>query len=206
MWNHQTQMHNAMAARGITWPRLSSQELDDMLVYLQNQPQTRGAEHFIELPSPENGELLFRDKGCAECHKGNLALENRLGDSTLTDIAAAMWNHAPQMRQPPPELTITEWRQLISYVWAKQFFATRGDAAHGRKVFESRKCAVCHNDPASGAPNLSKPAEPFSAISIVSVLWRHGPAMLQKMQAKHIAWPQLSQGEMANLIAYLNSR
>jgi hypothetical protein len=30
--------------------------------------------------------------------------------------------------------------------------------------------------------------------------------MLQKMQAKHIAWPQLSQGEMANLIAYLNSR
>jgi hypothetical protein len=177
-----------------------------MLVYLQNQPQTRGAEHFIELPSPENGELLFRDKGCAECHKGNLALENRLGDSTLTDIAAAMWNHAPQMRQPPPELTITEWRQLISYVWAKQFFATRGDAAHGRKVFESRKCAVCHNDPASGAPNLSKPAEPFSAISIVSVLWRHGPAMLQKMQAKHIAWPQLSQGEMANLIAYLNSR
>ena len=206
MWNHQNQMHNAMAARGIPWPHLTSQELDDMLVYLQNLPQTRQTKYFIELPPPENGERLFREKGCAECHKGNLSLENRLGDSTLTDVAAAMWNHAPQMRQPPPELTIGEWRQLISYVWAKQFFATRGDAARGRKVFESKKCAVCHNDPSSGAPSLSKPAEPYSAIGIVSVLWRHGPVMLRKMEEKHIAWPQIPPGEMANLIAYLNSR
>ena len=206
MWNHQTQMHNAMAARGITWPQLSSQELDDLLVYLQNLPQTRGIEHFITYPAPGNGEALFRDKGCAGCHVGKLALENRLGDDTLTDIAAAMWNHAPQMRQPPPELNINEWRQLISYVWAKQFFATHGDAGRGRKVFESKKCAVCHNDPSSGAPSLSKPAEPYSAIGMVSLLWRHGPAMLHRMEEKRIAWPQLTQDEMAYLIAYLNSR
>ncbi len=206
MWNHQTQMHNAMAARGIPWPQLSSQELGDMLVYLQNLPQTREIERFIQLPSPENGAALFRDKGCAECHQGKLALENRLADNTLTDVAAAMWNHAPRMRQPPPQLSIGEWRQLISYVWAKQFFANSGDASKGRKTFDSKKCAACHNDPASGAPSLSKSAEPYSAISIVSVLWRHGPAMLRKMQEKHISWPQLSQSEMANLIAYLNSR
>ena len=205
MWNHQTQMHNAMAARGVTWPHLSSQELEDLLIYLQNLPQTREKEDFLLLPSPENGEQLFREKGCAECHKGKLALENRLSDSTLTDVAAAMWNHAPQMRQPPPELTITEWEQLISYVWAKQFFATRGNAARGHKTFDSKKCAVCHNDPSSGAPTLSKPSEPYSAINMVSVLWQHGPAMLQKMHEKHITWPQLSQNEMANLIAYLNS-
>lgn len=206
MWNHQTQMHNAMAAKGIPWPKVTSQELTDMLVYLQNRPQTRGTQQFLLLPPPAQGETLFHDKGCADCHKGALALENRLGDSTLTDVAAAMWNHAPQMRQPPPELTTTEWRQLISYVWAKQFFATRGDATKGHKVFDSKKCAVCHNDAASGAPNLSKPAEPYSAITMVSVLWRHGPAMLRMMQEKHIAWPQLTQSEMGNLIAYLNSR
>jgi mono/diheme cytochrome c family protein len=206
MWNHQTQMHNAMAARGISWPQLSSQDLTDLMVYLQNLPQTRSIEHFLLLPPPAQGESLFHDKGCAECHQGKLALENRLGDSTLTDIASAMWNHAPQMRQPPPELTTTEWRQLISYVWSKQFFATRGDSARGNKTFESKKCASCHNDPSSGAPSLSKPAEPYSAITMVSVLWRHGPAMLRKMQEKHIAWPQLTQSEMANVIAYLNSR
>lgn len=206
MWNHQNQMHNAMAARGIAWPQLSSQDLDDMLVYLQNLPQTRGEEHFVDIPSGGNGEALFREKGCAGCHVGKLALENRLGDSTLTDIAAAMWNHAPQMRQPPPELSLDEWRQLMGYVWAKQFFATHGDAARGHKVFESKKCATCHNDASSGAPSLSKPAQPYSAITMVAVLWQHGPVMLSKMQEKHIAWPQLTQDEMANLIAYLNSR
>jgi cytochrome c2 len=207
MWNHQTQMHNAMAARGIPWPTVTSQELTDMLVYLQNLPQTRNTQTVLLLPAPgQGGEALFREKGCAECHKGALALENRLGDSTLTDVAAAMWNHAPQMRQPPPELTTTEWRQLISYVWAKQFFATRGDAARGQKVFESKKCAVCHNDPSSGAPKLSKPPEPYSAITIVSALWLHGPVMLKMMQEKHIIWPQLTPGEMNNVIAYLNSR
>ena len=207
MWNHQTQMHNAMAARRIPWPQVTPQNLTDMLVYLQNLPQTRNTQAILLLPSPgQGGEALFRDKGCAECHKGALALESRLGDSTLTDVAAAMWNHAPQMRQPPPELTVTEWRQLISYVWAKQFFAIRGDVARGHKVFDSKKCSVCHNDPSSGAPNLSKPAEPYSAITVVSALWLHGPVMLKMMQQKHIVWPQLTQNEMANVIAYLNSR
>jgi hypothetical protein len=41
---------------------------------------------------------------------------------------------------------------------------------------------------------------------MVDVLWKHGPSMLAKMQQEHIPWPQLSQSEMANLIAYLNSR
>jgi len=207
MWNHQSQMHNAMAARGIPWPRVTSQELSDMLVYLQNLPQTRNSQMILLLPAPgQDGETLFREKGCAECHKGALALENRLGDSTLTDVAAAMWNHAPQMRQPPPELTVTEWRQLISYVWAKQFFSVRGNAVRGAKIFDSKKCAVCHNDPSSGAPRLTKPAEPYSAITMVSVLWRHGPAMFKMMQEKHMAWPQVTPSEAANVIAYLNSR
>jgi cytochrome c551/c552 len=141
-----------MAARRIAWPQISSQELTDILVYLQNLPQTRSLQQVLSLPPLGRGEALFQEKGCAECHKGTLALENRWGDSPLTDDAAAMWNHAPQMRQPPPELTIDEWRQLISYVWAKQFFATRGDAARGHKIFDSKKCAVCHTDPSSSVP------------------------------------------------------
>jgi mono/diheme cytochrome c family protein len=207
MWNHQTQMHNAMAARGIGWPTVTGQDLTDMLVYLQNLPGRRNTQSILLLPAAgPDGETLFREKGCAECHKGALALENRLGDMTLTDVAAAMWNHAPQMRQPPPELSVEEWRQLISYVWAKQFFATRGDAGRGHKVFDSKKCSVCHNDASSGAPQLTKPAEPYSAITMVSALWKHGPAMLKMMQEKHISWPQLTQADMGNLIAYLNSR
>ena len=206
MWNHQAQMHNEMAARGVPWPQLSSQDLDDLLVYLQNLPQTRGEEQSMELPSMGSGEAIFREKGCIGCHVGKLALENRLGDSTLTDIAASMWDHAPQMRQPSPVLSTSEWQQLLAFVWAKQFFAARGDSAKGHKVYESKKCGTCHDDSSSGAPALAKPGEPYSSISMVHVLWQHGPAMLRKMNEKHIAWPQISQNEMANLIAYLNTR
>ncbi len=208
MWNHSDLMTGEMANRKIQWPSLTSQELDDLLVYLQNLPETRGAKLGFMLPTDEGGggEALFKQKGCVNCHKGALALEYRLGDSTLTDVAAAMWNHAPQMQRPHPQLTLAEMRQLLGYVWAKQFFYTKGDAGRGHRTFESKKCATCHNDPSSGAPTLGKPSEPYSAIAMVSVLWRHGPNMLHKMQERHIAWPQLSQTEMANLIAYLNSR
>jgi len=206
MWNHSDLMKGEMAARKIQWPQLTSQELDDLLVYLQNLPQTRGAKMEFTLPSGEGGDVLFKEKGCANCHKGALALEYRLGDGTLTDVAAAMWNHNPQMQKPHPQLSLDEMRKLLGYVWAKQFFYTKGDAGRGRKTFESKKCASCHNDSSSGAPALSKPNEPYSAIAMVAVLWRHGPAMLQRMEEKHIPWPQLTPAEMANLIAYLNSR
>ena len=206
MWNHSDLMKGEMANRKIQWPLLSSRELDDLLVYLQNLPETREAKLGFMLPSEEGGQALFKDKGCVTCHKGALALEYRLGDSTLTDVAAAMWNHSPQMQQPHPQLTLPEMRQLLGYVWAKQFFYTKGNIARGHRTFESKKCATCHNDASSGAPALAKPSEPYSAIAMVSALWKHGPAMLHKMQERHIAWPQLTQTEMANLIAYLNSR
>lgn len=206
MWNHADLMTGEMASRHIPWPHLTPQELDDLLVYLQNLPQTRQKQLMFNLPAEQNGEELFAEKGCINCHKGELALENRLGDWTLTEVAAAMWNHAPQMQKPHPELSLPEMQQILGYVWAKQFFGTRGDAARGHKVFESKKCAACHDNSSSGAPALTKPAEPYSAITMVSVLWKHGPAMLRKMQDQHIAWPQLTQTDMANLIAYLNSR
>ena len=206
MWNHADSMKGEMASRKVQWPQFTSQELDDLLVYLQNLPQTRSARLEFVMPVGEGGADLFRTKGCTDCHKGALALENRLGDSTLTDIAAAMWNHAPQMRQPHPALTLPEMRQILGYVWAKQFFRSNGETAKGRKIFEARKCTVCHDERSSGAPTLAKGAEPYSAITMVAVLWKHGPSMLRQMQDKHIAWPKLTQSEMANLIAYLNSR
>jgi mono/diheme cytochrome c family protein len=206
MWNHSGDMQKAASSRNIPVPQLSSQELDDILVYLQNLPETRRANLEFTLPSPEGGEGLFEKAGCAGCHKDNLALENRLSDATLTDIAAALWNHSSRMYNPHPDLTLAEMRQIVGYVWGRQFFLPKGDQVQGKKVFESKKCVTCHNDASSGAPALTKPAEPYSAITMVSVLWMHGPRMFSEMQKKNIAWPQLSPADMTNVIAYLNSR
>ncbi len=41
---------------------------------------------------------------------------------------------------------------------------------------------------------------------MVSVLWRHGPRMLDQMKTKGLAWPRFDGAQMADLIAYLNSK
>ena len=71
-------------------------------------------------------------------------------------------------------------------------------------MFAARNCAECHGVAGSGAPDLRANAGSITGISIVSALWRHGPAMLDQMAAKGIRWPQFRSGEMGDLIAYLN--
>ena len=206
MWSHAADMQKAAATRNVQLPAFTSLQLSDILVYLQNLPQTRNAQLEFTLPSPDGGDVLVQKYGCNGCHQGDRAFEKRLVDSTLTEVAAGMWNHAPQMLEAQRVMSLPEMRQILGYVWARQFFNPTGDVARGKKTFESKRCATCHNDSSSGAPALNKQTEPYSAISMVSVLWKHGPRMLREMQQKNIRWPQLSQAEMVNLIAYLNSR
>ena len=203
MWNHAATMKQEFARQKINWPRLDSQELTDMLVYLRNLPAARNAPVHVEINAGTQGEALFQSKGCAGCHQGKLALAPRLKGQTLTDIAAEMWNHEPLMAANPPELSLDEMREIISYVWAQQFFEPSGNASAGARVFSSKHCAGCHNDPASGAPKLE--GRNFDAATIIAALWHHGPGMLDQMQAKKIAWPRFEDRQMSDLLAYLNS-
>jgi mono/diheme cytochrome c family protein len=205
MWNHAANMREAFAKQGIRWPELSSQELSDILVYVRNLRETQRVVTRMETTSGDGGEALFGSKGCAGCHKAKLELRPRLRGKTLTDIAVDMWNHAPKMAQPPPKLERDEMRQIVSYLWAEQLLAQSGNAVHGKQVFSEKSCATCHNDPASGAPSLAGRKGAFSAVSMVSTLWRHGPQMLGRMKEKSISWPRMTANQMSDLIAYLNS-
>ena len=40
---------------------------------------------------------------------------------------------------------------------------------------------------------------------MVSVLWKHGPQMLEQMNQKKIKWPHFEAFEMADVISYINS-
>ncbi|HEV3330207.1 MAG TPA: c-type cytochrome [Bryobacteraceae bacterium] len=206
MWNHGEQMRQAYTERTLRWSPLTSQELRDMLVYLQNLPETRELVTAFEFPPSASGAALFQSKGCATCHQGKLALENRLRNQNLTDIAVDMWNHQASMKQPAPKLSQEEMRQILGYVWTRQYFRGSGDAVRGKQVFTVKNCASCHSDSASGAPLLSKGVEGYSDITIISALWEHGPRMLDLMTERKLVWPRFTAAEMADLIAYLNSR
>lgn len=203
MWNHAGQMKAAFKERKIPWAVLTSRELTDIFVYLQNLPQTRTIVGEFVIPSPASGAALFRERNCAVCHQGRLSLEERMAGRTLIDVATGMWNHAPKMVQLPPPLQPEEMRSIVSYVWATQFLSASGNATRGKGVFAQKGCAACHNDASSGAPKLASSVDP---LDLVAALWRHGPAMLEKMKARNLSWPRFRGEEMNDLTAYLNTR
>ncbi len=97
MWDHSSSMREAFARKKIPWQELTAQDLSDILAYLQNLPQTRGMRTRFSFTSGEGGQAIFESKGCVKCHVGKLALEDRLHNLALTEIAVDMWNHAPRM-------------------------------------------------------------------------------------------------------------
>lgn len=202
MWNHSGQMKEQMASRNLPWQQLTAQEIADILVYARS---FRRRKMSFEMGSGDRGAEIFEAKGCGSCHKEQLALESRLKEKTVAEIAAAMWNHVPQMSPGKlQQFEPGEMGQLLNYLWARQYFSGAGNADRGAKTFAAKGCASCHGDASSGAPDLSKLKGKFSYISMVSALWKHGPTMLGRMNQRAISWPRFDGREMSNIIAYLN--
>lgn len=205
MWNHGPGMRQAYADQKLRWSPLTAQELKDILVYLQGLPQNRALVTAFSFPPSQTGPELFQSKGCAECHTGKLALDPRLRNQSLSEVAVDMWNHQGAMKQTPPNFSQEEMRQLLGYIWIRPYFRGGGDASHGKKVFAEKYCASCHDKGTDGAPKLGKTAEGYSSITLISSLWRHGPRMLELMNQRNVPWPRFTAPEMSDLIAYLNS-
>ena len=216
MWNHAPLMRAALARTaaakkhallGPEWPKLSGQEFADLLVYVRPL-SSRQAPAFREaVPAGEpSGQALWTSNGCAGCH-GEITHFMAVGlrDETLTDIAADMWNHGRDMSLSNAQLPPGGMQAIADYIWSERMSHNDGIPARGASVFVAKKCAVCHDDPSSGAPPILGKGQ-FSAVTMVAALTHHGPAMLERMQEKHIAWPRFSAAEMSDLIAYLNTR
>jgi cytochrome c551/c552 len=201
MWNHANGMRDEFARRGFSWPELTSQELTDILIYLRNYPSVPLPDTSFETSSGAGGESLLKSKGCLECHQGNLTLTSRLRGKTINDIAVAMWNHASGMTNSAGTFAPGEMNTLLSYLWADQFFSAVGDSARGKKVFREKSCAGCHEG--GQARGLTRE---FNVVRMTSVLWSHGPAMLEQMNRQGIQWPRFNERDMTALIAYLNSK
>lgn len=205
MWNHGSKMRQEFKSRNISWQELTSQDLTDILVYLRNLPSTRMKPSTFATTAGDKGAALFESKGCTGCHKGKLDLPPRLKNMTITDIAVAMWNHQPKMAANPPTLEAGEMNEIVSHLWAGQFFADEGNAGRGKAIFAEKGCGGCHGAAGAGAPDLAAHKGGFTSVSMVSGLWGHGPGMLEQMRQKNLAWPRFTPKQMSDLIAFLNS-
>jgi cytochrome c2 len=101
LWNHRYAMHDRMAAAGIPFPLFQGQEFADLIAYLHLLAYEGRA------GDPVRGARVFREKGCATCHEGQLVQTPDLAGTHSGDdvigLSAAMWNHAPAMHRAMAE-------------------------------------------------------------------------------------------------------
>jgi hypothetical protein len=124
LWNKGPVIIVRMAQTQCCGPKFTSTEMADLLAFLYFL-------HYIDEPgNRENGERLFTDLACAECHGsgGNKAPIrhidlSRYRNAAPTEIAAGIWNHTVEMRKavekqgiPWPKMKKGEMADLIEFV------------------------------------------------------------------------------------------
>jgi cytochrome c2 len=218
MWNHSGKVHSELSQTGTAWPHFSTQEIVDLLVYLRSVPESHSQAAVFQPGDPEQGRITFEAR-CETCHsfggrtaKPKVDLLKRPGPDGLMGYVAAMWNHAPVMQSHAgsefPVLGPGDMRNLVAYLFAQRYFYEEGSVKKGAAVYQRKNCASCHEQRRNqtAAPDLTMETERFSPITMSAAIWRHGPAMLEKMKHENLTWPELNAIEMADLITYLNSR
>jgi mono/diheme cytochrome c family protein len=122
MWNHAPGMWAQMKARGIQLPRMTGQEMADIVAYLY-------ASHYFDQPGDMGrGQQLLQSKGCASCHavrgqgaKVGADLASYPALRSAAGLVASLWNHprylaARQQEVPWPTLTGQELSDLAAFV------------------------------------------------------------------------------------------
>ena len=198
MWTHSSYMEESgREAPWVKtgWTKLTGRDVLDLSAYLQ-QVQREVPQHDAALPDSLEGKAPF-DQKCGNCHAGPLALEKNLSNTMWADIAAGMWNHVQLMRRVPA-VTEPEMRAILSYVWDLQYRGPEGNAELGEQAFRVNGCASCH-----GVHGMGIPVTPAD---IAAIGWGEGRRMHQRVLNEGMAWPHLSAGDVADIVAYINSR
>lgn len=175
----------------------------------------------ILLPAnPLEGRKVFINKSCGKCHAiwgqggsfgPDLVMMSK-GKSFL-ELAGLLWNHSPKMVEIMEEKGLTrptfspeEMSSLIAYLYYLNYFDPPGSFTRGEKVFEEKKCNVCHSLGGKGGkvgPALDKYQRYMSSIFIAQAMWNHGPKMPAKIREMGIEWPNFQGQEVADILAYI---
>ena len=221
LWNHGQRMAGLMAALRVSRPTLEKNDIADLLAYFR--AAAGSVERiYIQPGNPQNGKKLFTEKRCNQCHSVGDSEANKTAPNlrvrlsgSLVRIAGAMWNDGPAMWSkmsergiPVPTISTEEMSDLISYLYFLQFVDSPGEARRGRIVYEEKRCAKCHSLPGVGGtagPDLFKAAKTKTPLEMITDMWNHATTMEQKMIEENLQWPVFKGGEMADLLAYLQS-
>lgn len=160
--------------------------------------------------SSVSGAKLFQEKGCANCHTPEGMTERK----TPASLAAALWNHSPEMWRAQRELGIQpllspfEAADLFAYLFSLSYANAPGDPDRGRAVFESKSCAQCHDTEVAkrrSGPPISMWREVDDPLSWAERMWNHSRTVYNELSGSAIPWPQFSTQDMVDLLTYLRT-
>jgi mono/diheme cytochrome c family protein len=221
MWNHLPRMVERMQQRGLSRPHLGVQETADLIGFLYTL-------NYFDAPgNPDVGGRYFAEKRCINCHQlggsggvvgPSLDFFKQFGSPLF--VAAALWNHGPQMTEAMkaqgierPAFIGPELHDLLAYLVPASagpregpVYVLPGRADAGRRLFTDKRCIACHSVGGEGGrvgPDLVGRGVRRSLLEFSAALWNKGPAMVAAMKARGIAIPQLRAEEMADIVAYL---
>ncbi len=218
MWNHAQSMVGPVTAELGQWPQFMGTEMSDLVAYVHEGPAgPRGK----LTGNTERGWKVFQT-GCIQCHAvrgngGNFGPE--LGPEhdlplTTTQFASVLWNHAPAMLRlgnekgiVPPKLDGGEMADLVAFLASLRYFEPSGSPFVGERVFSQRGCARCHGASAQGTglgPRIQANGEAYTAVSLTTALWKHGPRMVDRSEELGIPWPRLIPTDIGDLVGFLN--
>jgi len=215
MWEHAPLMDAAMKQNDVAWPKLEGSDLVHIIAYVRSVGAS-AEKVYLHPGSASRGRELFTKKGCAQCHPGvgpDLATADL--PVSVGALASRMWNHSPDMAKLMSErgverrpIAAQELADILSYVLALQNRDDKGNVAHGERVFMQKGCGSCHEREEIAdamGPVVTKLGQDATPIDMATALWNHGETMLQRMSEAGITWPVFDDGEMVDLLAYLQS-
>ena len=223
LWNHAPRMAERMRQLNVARPRLESGETGDLVAFLFS------VDYFDPPGRPDVGRRLFTEKRCIVCHQvggtGGVIgpnLDALKPSASPISLAAAMWNHGPQMAEvmrarkiARPSFQGRDLADLLAYATrgapaaaSAPVYVLPGRSEAGRAVFIEKRCVECHSVRGQGGhvgPDLAERTRQMSLNDFATAMWNKAPAMLAAMQARAVPVPAMKPEEMADLLAYLYS-
>ncbi len=223
MWNHAPNMLNKFEAMDISFPELSSEEMDALITFLSYL-------NYMERPSdPERGRELFTQRKCLRCHSvggigGNAgpALDRFRPYQSPVFITTAFWNKAQKMAEAMLEMGIkrpvfegNEIMDIMAFIREnaevargdyRRIYTPPGDPKAGEALLEKKRCTHCHNingERKGIGPDLGKSDLRISFTKIAGRMWNHGPKMWRAMSKENIPVPKFSETEMSDVLSYI---
>lgn len=224
MWDHGPQIKSKMDDLGVQWPEFEGEEISDLLAFLRDASQdTTSVRIFMRPGNPQIGEKLFTAKKCSTCHRvGGTGttigpdLTKSEFHKSVTSVAAMMWNHGPSIWQAMDEIGVktptfenNEMADLIAYLYFLRFQEKKTDPDRGEMLFNQKGCQKCHHfgeQEVNGSVSLSEYKSDGAEIDIAAELWNDAAKMAAKITQKKLEWPRLYDGELHDIIGYIQQQ